>query len=67
MNAGDTLLPMTKRRTIAAVLTATVAGFFVWRFPTPMMHLAVCILAGLVLVGVLALIAQQGPTKGGRR
>ena len=60
--------PMTKRRTIAAIATSAVAGFFVWKFPGPMAHLAVCILAGLVLVGVLALFgAAFSRPKGGPR
>ncbi len=51
---------MTKRQTIAAITTSAVAGFFVWKFPGPMAHLAVCILAGLVLVGVLAFSRPKG-------
>ena len=59
---------MTKRRTIAAVATSAVAGFFVWKFPTAMAHLAVCILAAAVLVALLALFAREtAAPKGGPR
>lgn len=59
---------MTKRRTIAAVATSAVAGFFVWKFPGPMAHLAVCILAAAVLVALLALFgAAFSRPKGGPR
>lgn len=63
MNTSPTLLPMTKRRTTAAIVASSVAGFFVWRFPGPMVHLAVCLLAAGLLVAALAWFASE--TKGG--
>lgn len=50
---------MSKRRTTAAIIVATIAGFFVWRFPGPMAHLAVCLLAAGLLVLALAWFARE--------
>ena len=60
MKLRDTFRPMTKRQTIAAMLATVVAGFFVWKFPGPMAHLAVCLLAAAVLVALLA-TTKKGP------
>jgi len=57
--------PMSKRRTAAAIVTSAVAGFFVWKFPTPMAHLAVCLLAAGLLVAALAWFAHE--SKGGSK
>ena len=57
--------PMSKTRTAAAITTSAVAGFFVWKFPGPMAHLAVCLLAAGLLVAALAWFAHE--SKGGPR
>ena len=56
---------MSKRRTAAAMIASTVAGFFVWKYPGPMAHLAVCLLAAGLLVAALAWLASE--TKGGSK
>ena len=57
--------PMSKRRTAAAMIASTVAGFFVWKYPGPMAHLAVCLLAAGLLVLALAWFAHE--SKGGSK
>ena len=65
MKLCTTMHPMSKRRTAAAMIASTVAGFFVWKFPGPMAHLAVCLLAAGLLVAALAWFAHE--SKGGPR
>ena len=65
INACTTMHPMSKRRTAAAMILSTVAGFFVWKYPGPMAHLAVCLLAAGLLVLALAWFAHE--SKGGSK
>lgn len=38
-----------------------VAGYFAWKFPVPMAHLAVCLLAaGLLVLGLMWLGSEKG-------
>ena len=61
MKLCTTMHPMSKTRTAAAITTSAVAGFFVWKFPGPMIHLGVCLLAAGLFTFALVCFSKGGP------